>query len=1244
MKRGDTTATTLPARRRFAAAGIAAAAAIALAGLPATAVAGGGWSAPEPAGPGDATSLSCTSETLCTAVDADGHSLTFNGKTWGTPKSIDAGRYLSSLSCVGSSFCAAVDTEGRVVTETGGVWGTAVALGGSFTSVSCPSTTFCMAVESDGEAASYDGSSWSAPSDVDGSHKLASVSCSSASFCVAVDSEGDAVTFKGSSWGAAAAIDSSHQLTAVSCTSESFCAAVDGSGYAVVLSGSTWGTPVFADTYEHLNSVSCVSSSYCFAVDGFAHGATFDGSSWSEVLEVGILNQRGLRAVSCASAKFCVGVEGEFADTFNGSEWTNPTTVGGGVPDSLSCTSPTFCMSVDGVGTAVAFEGGVWKAPVDVGASEYTPRVSCASDSLCAVVGLSAGNAAIYNGSSWSAPTAIEAGEFASVSCPATSFCISLGSAGEVLFNGSTWSSLLPSFGASYAVSCPTSSFCAAVGGEDAATFPLEGFGGEQTKVDEGSVLTDVSCASSSFCVAVDDHGNALTFNGSVWSKPTDIDSAALLQSVSCASSTFCVAVGEAGRAVVFNGTTWGTPTDIDGPALLQAVSCPSAAFCKAVDVNNDAVTYDNGASPPRNTAHPTITGITQPGQTLTEHHGTWENEPSNYSYQWELCNSAGTGCSAIPLATGQTYVLTEAEIGDVVRVQESATNEGGTTGPVASKASGLVVKAGASPTTILRSWFTGGTLGGAGALTAEWTISGEEYAGDVDPLEELMLRLPTGSVFAHEGFETCSVATLETLGPLGCPAESRAGQTGEMDLMVSIGGERIPEEANVEAFFGEGGRFVFFVEGTTPVRIEEVMQGTYEPPTAHSGPGMKIEVPLIETLPGAPHASISFVELHFGATRTEGDHDVPSVTLPTCLLGETLAWGTQTGFEDGIVTEAPLATRCPASSITKVKSSTSTPKPGEAVTYTAVVSPAPFQVVAPYGEVVFFEDGEQIAGCELPLESGTETAVAQCQSEAKPGHHVVSARFSGDADYLGSTSEPATITGGGGSGGSETTTTTTTSHSVHTETTRTTTTTATTTTTGGPPEAPAPTPLLGQTQVAKPISGTVTVRVRGSHRFVPLRSTGSVPNGSEVEATNGHVLITEATPSGKTESAEVYGGRFVVDQEQKSRAATRFTLSLPLTGCPKVPLPHGSAASASASRHRSGPKSRRLWVSEHGGSWGTNGRYVSTSVEGTRWFTLDECERSEVKVEAGKVAVRDLVRNRTKVLSAGGRYVATRK
>jgi hypothetical protein len=207
---------------------------------------------------------------------------------------------------------------------------------------------------------------------------------------------------------------------------------------------------------------------------------------------------------------------------------------------------------------------------------------------------------------------------------------------------------------------------------------------------------------------------------------------------------------------------------------------------------------------------------------------------------------------------------------------------------------------------------------------------------------------------------------------------------------------------------------------------------------------------------------------------------------------------------------------------------------------------------------------------------------------------------------------------------------------------------TATTATTSGGVQAfkasGPPPPVIGQSENASVLSGTATVHAKGSSGFVPLTGASSIPDGSEVDATNGRVLITTATLTpGKTQSAEVYGGRFKVQQDAKGIA--HLILTLPLTGCPRVTLPHGSAAAvASAAKHaHSGPKSRHLWVSETGGKWGTNGRYVSTTVEGTNWLTLDECNQSQVTVVAGKVQVHDLVHNKTKTLTAGQHLSAIR-
>lgn len=83
---------------------------------------------------------------------------------------------------------------------------------------------------------------------------------------------------------------------------------------------------------------------------------------------------------------------------------------------------------------------------------------------------------------------------------------------------------------------------------------------------------------------------------------------------------------------------------------------------------------------PPVNSSIPTISGVVRQSYKLTEHHGSWLNGVSSYSYQWERCNSTGGSCTKISGATNSTYTLPASEVGYTIRVQETAKNASGST------------------------------------------------------------------------------------------------------------------------------------------------------------------------------------------------------------------------------------------------------------------------------------------------------------------------------------------------------------------------------------------------------------------------------------------------------------------------------------------------------------------------------------------------------------------------------------
>jgi hypothetical protein len=92
---------------------------------------------------------------------------------------------------------------------------------------------------------------------------------------------------------------------------------------------------------------------------------------------------------------------------------------------------------------------------------------------------------------------------------------------------------------------------------------------------------------------------------------------------------------------------------------------------------------------PPVNEAPPTISGEARQGQTLTDVHGKWSNSPTSYSYQWQQCE--GSSCTLISGATKQEYVPVAADVGHTIRVQETASNAGGSGSPATSSATAAV-------------------------------------------------------------------------------------------------------------------------------------------------------------------------------------------------------------------------------------------------------------------------------------------------------------------------------------------------------------------------------------------------------------------------------------------------------------------------------------------------------------------------------------------------------------------------
>ena len=125
------------------------------------------------------------------------------------------------------------------------------------------------------------------------------------------------------------------------------------------------------------------------------------------------------------------------------------------------------------------------------------------------------------------------------------------------------------------------------------------------------------------------------------------------------------------------------------GGAVLAAAAL--LAFTGSGSAASDAM--------PSNSTPPSISGTAQEGHVLNADHGDWTNSPTGYGYQWQRCNSGGSGCSDISGATSDQYTLGSADVGNRVRVGVTATNADGTSGFAYTAPTGVIAAAGTAPT-----------------------------------------------------------------------------------------------------------------------------------------------------------------------------------------------------------------------------------------------------------------------------------------------------------------------------------------------------------------------------------------------------------------------------------------------------------------------------------------------------------------------------------------------------------------
>ena len=157
-----------------------------------------------------------------------------------------------------------------------------------------------------------------------------------------------------------------------------------------------------------------------------------------------------------------------------------------------------------------------------------------------------------------------------------------------------------------------------------------------------------------------------------------------------------------------------------------STTSAASTGGTNSTGVGDPAPTDPTSVLPtlaPVNSGAPVVTGTAQEGQTLTTSDGSWLDDPTSYSYQWQDCDSTGIICTDISGATSASYTLEASDVGDTIRAVVTAANAGGST--AASSGATAVVTTPPPPSNTALPSISGSTVQGQTLSTANGTWTG---------------------------------------------------------------------------------------------------------------------------------------------------------------------------------------------------------------------------------------------------------------------------------------------------------------------------------------------------------------------------------------------------------------------------------------------------------------------------------------------------------------------------------------
>jgi len=191
----------------------------------------------------------------------------------------------------------------------------------------------------------------------------------------------------------------------------------------------------------------------------------------------------------------------------------------------------------------------------------------------------------------------------------------------------------------------------------------------------------------------------------------------------------------------------------------------------------------------PVNNTPPTIAGTTTEGQVLTATTGTWTGSgPVTYSWQWRRCDKGGGSCSSIGGATKGTYTLTSVDVGNTIRVRQSAKNSDGTSSATSSPTD--VVKSSATPPN------TTGCPSGTGGVSVSDVTSPAHLAIDGQQITpnpvarsatDITVRIHVSACSGRDVAGALVYATAVPYAQFNVPPEAQTGSDGWASLTLHV-------------------------------------------------------------------------------------------------------------------------------------------------------------------------------------------------------------------------------------------------------------------------------------------------------------------------------------------------------------------------------------------------------------------------------------------------------------------------